>query len=148
MKSASVFRATPSPGPRGTWGSILQAMVSVSSPARLISQPGFFGGVTTKVDTLVTGIMEVAKAAGIPMTENHVGGMFGLFFTEADKVSDFAGTTACDQERFKAFFHGMLEEGVYLAPSAFEAGFVSAAHTYDDLTATIQAAERVFARIA
>jgi glutamate-1-semialdehyde 2,1-aminomutase len=74
--------------------------------------------------------------------------MFGLFFTEEEKVTDFAGATACDQERFKAFFHGMLEEGVYLAPSAFEAGFVSAAHTYDDLTATIQAAERVFAKLA
>jgi len=124
------------------------AMAAGLKTLELISQPGFFGGITTKVDTLVSGIMEVADAANIPMTENHVGGMFGLFFTEAEKVTDFAGATACNQDRFKAFFHGMLEEGVYLAPSAFEAGFVSAAHTYDDLTATIQAAERVFATLA
>ncbi len=124
------------------------AMAAGLKTLELISQPGFFGGITTKVDTLVSGIMEVAEAANIPMTENHVGGMFGLFFTEAEKVTDFAGATACNQDRFKAFFHGMLEEGVYLAPSAFEAGFVSAAHTYDDLTATIQAAERVFATLA
>ena len=123
------------------------AMAAGLKTLELISKPGFFGGLTTKVDTLVAGIMEVAKAANVPMTENHVGGMFGLFFSEAEQVTDFAGATACDQARFKAFFHGMLEEGVYLAPSAFEAGFVSAAHTYDDLTATIQAAERVLARI-
>jgi len=124
------------------------AMAAGLKTLELISQQGFFGGITTKVDTLVSGIMEVAQAANIPMTENHVGGMFGLFFTEEEKVTDFAGATACNQVRFKAFFHGMLEEGVYLAPSAFEAGFVSAAHTYDDLTATIQAAERVLAKLA
>ena len=124
------------------------AMAAGLKTLELISQPGFFAGITTKVDTLVSGILEVAQAANIPMAENHVGGMFGLFFTEAEKVGDFAGTMACDQEGFKAFFHGMLDEGVYLAPSSFEAGFVSAAHTYDDLTATIQAAERVFAKLA
>jgi len=124
------------------------AMAAGLKTLELISQPGFFGAITTKVDTLVTGIREVADAAHIPMTENHVGGMFGLFFTDEAKVTDFAGTTACDQDRFKAFFHGMLEEGIYLAPSAFEAGFVSAAHTYDDLTNTIRAAERVLAKLA
>jgi len=124
------------------------AMAAGLKTLELISQPGFFGAITTKVDTLVTGILEVADAAHIPMTENHVGGMFGLFFTDEAKVTDFAGTTACDQDRFKAFFHGMLEEGIYLAPSAFEAGFVSAAHTYDDLTNTIRAAERVLAKLA
>ena len=124
------------------------AMAAGLKTLELISQPGFFGSLNTKVDTLVTGIMEVAENAGVPMTENHVGGMFGLFFTDQEKVSDFAGTTACDQERFKAFFHGMLDEGVYLAPSAFEAGFVSAAHTFDDLTETIQAAERVLQQLA
>jgi glutamate-1-semialdehyde 2,1-aminomutase len=73
-----------------------------------------------------------------------VGGMFGLFFTEADQVSDFAAATACDLERFKRFFHTMLELGVYLAPSAFEAGFVSAAHTEADIQTTIQAAGEAF----
>jgi len=124
------------------------AMAAGLKTLELISQPNFFAGLTTKVETLVAGIMDAAKEAGVPMTENHVGGMFGLFFTEADKVSDFAGATACDQDRFKAFFHGMLEEGVYLAPSAFEAGFVSAAHTYDDLNETIDAAKRVLGSLA
>ena len=73
--------------------------------------------------------------------------MFGLFFTGADAVSSYAEATACDVERFKRFFHGMLDEGVYLAPSAFEAGFVSAAHTDREIDATIAAAQRVFARI-
>jgi len=124
------------------------AMAAGLKTLELVSQPGFFAALNTKVDTLVSGIVEVANNTGIPMTENHVGGMFGLFFTEQEKVTDFAGTTACDQERFKAFFHGMLNAGVYLAPSAFEAGFVSAAHTYDDLTETIQAAEQVLSNMA
>jgi glutamate-1-semialdehyde 2,1-aminomutase len=73
--------------------------------------------------------------------------MFGLFFTAAPHVNSYAEATACDVERFKQFFHGMLDEGVYLAPSAFEAGFVSVAHTEADIDATIAAAARVFARI-
>ena len=74
--------------------------------------------------------------------------MFGLFFTERDRVTDFAGATACDQTRFRAFFHAMLEHGVYLAPSAFEAGFVSAAHTDADIDATLAAAHSAFAAVA
>ena len=73
--------------------------------------------------------------------------MFGLFFTAAPQVNSLRRSDACDVERFKKFFHGMLDEGVYLAPSAFEAGFVSAAHTDADIDATIAAAARVFARI-
>ena len=73
--------------------------------------------------------------------------MFGFFFTAAEHVNSYAEATACDVERFKRFFHGMLEEGVYLAPSAFEAGFVSAAHTDADIDATVAAAARVFAKL-
>jgi glutamate-1-semialdehyde 2,1-aminomutase len=73
--------------------------------------------------------------------------MFGLFFTGAEHVNSYAGATACDVERFKRFFHGMIAEGVYLAPSAFEAGFVSAAHTDADIDATVAAAARVFKRL-
>jgi glutamate-1-semialdehyde 2,1-aminomutase len=123
------------------------AMTAGLKTLELISAPGFFETLSTKVETLVGGIMAKAKAAGIPLAENHVGGMFGLFFTDTDKVTDFAGATACDQERFKRFFHAMLEKGVYLAPSAYEAGFVSAAHSEADLQATIDAAGQVFARL-
>ena len=73
--------------------------------------------------------------------------MFGLFFTGVEHVTNFAQSTACDQDRFKAFFHAMLERGVYLAPSAFEAGFVSSAHGGEEIAATIDAAEQAFMAI-
>lgn len=123
------------------------AMAAGLKTLQLISAPGFYDALAAKVDKLVNGIMAAAKDAGVPMTENHVGGMFGLFFTDADKVSNFAQTSACDIERFQKFFHGMLDEGVYLAPSAYEAGFVSSAHTDADIEATIAAAARVLASL-
>jgi len=123
------------------------AMAAGLKTLELVSQPGFYAALGAKVEALVGGITGAARDAGVAMTENHVGGMFGLFFTDAAQVSDFAGTTACDQDYFKRFFHAMLDEGVYLAPSAFEAGFVSAAHTDDDLARTIEAARQVFNRL-
>lgn len=123
------------------------AMAAGLKTLELISQPGFYAELAEKTGYLVKGVMDAAQAAGIPMASNQVGGMFGLFFTEAEQVTDFAGATACNQERFKAFFHAMLEQGIYLAPSAFEAGFVSAAHTQDDLDATIVAARKVLATL-
>ena len=119
------------------------AMAAGLKTLELISADAFFNELSVKVNTLVGGILEKAKAAGIPMTSNTVGGMFGLFFTDADKVSNFEQVTQCDIERFQKFFHGMLDEGVYLAPSAYEAGFVSAMHTEDDIQATIEAAGKV-----
>jgi glutamate-1-semialdehyde 2,1-aminomutase len=113
----------------------------------LISAPGFYADLSNKVENLVNGIMQVARDQQIPLAENHVGGMFGLFFTEQEKVTDYAGATGCDQARFKVFFHAMLDRGVYLAPSAFEAGFVSAAHSETDIAATIAAAGESFASL-
>jgi glutamate-1-semialdehyde 2,1-aminomutase len=124
------------------------AMTAGLKTLELIAMPGFFDQLSAKTEALVQGVVTRAREAGIPMTENHIGGMFGLFFTEQDTVTDFAGTTACNQERFRAFFHAMLEHGVYLAPSAFEAGFVSAAHSDDDIAATLEAARSVFATLA
>jgi glutamate-1-semialdehyde 2,1-aminomutase len=112
-----------------------------------IEAPGFHAKLAAATARLVTGIREAAKRHGVPLATNHVCGMFGLFFTQAGQVQSYAAATACDVERFKRFFHGMLDEGVYLAPSAFEAGFVSAAHTEREIDATIAAADRVFARI-
>lgn len=120
------------------------AMAAGLKTLELLSAEGFHAQLSAKVETLVNGMMNEAKSAGIPMTENHAGGMFGLFFTDASKVTNFAETTACDQERFKKFFHGMLNEGIYLAPSAYEAGFVSIAHTDEDLNNSIEAAAKVF----
>ena len=120
------------------------AMTAGLKTLELISKPDFFTNLTKQTTHLVAGMLDLAKAADIGLTANQVGGMFGLFFTDADKVTDFAGSMACDQERFKKFFHAMLDRGVYLAPSSFEAGFVSAAHTDDEITKTLVAAAEAF----
>jgi len=124
----------------------------------LASQPGVHDDLSNKAANLVNGIVAEAKKAGINMTSNQVGGMFGLFFrdqeftdkefTPEEKVTSYEQVMECDQELFKQFFHAMLDEGVYLAPSAFETGFVSAAHSNDDIEKTIAAAARVFAKIS
>jgi glutamate-1-semialdehyde 2,1-aminomutase len=88
-----------------------------------------------------------ARSSDIPLATNHVCGMFGFFFTEERRVDSFAKVMACDLERFKRFFHRMLEEGVYFAPSAYEAGFVSAAHSPADIDVTIAAALKTFSSL-
>ncbi len=124
------------------------AMTAGLKTLELIAMPGFFDGIARKTVALTEGIAAAASKAGIALTENHLGGMFGLFFTDQPKVTDFAGATACDQQRFRDFFHAMLARGVYLAPSAFEAGFVSAAHTDNDIATTVSAAEAAFADLS
>ncbi len=124
------------------------AMAAGLANLRLISEPGFFDTLEQKVQRLTDGLEAAAREAGVALTTNRVGGMFGFFFTGEEKIRNFAQVSACDVERFKRFFHGMLEQGVYLAPSAFEAGFVSAAHTEADIDATIEAARRVLAGLA
>lgn len=104
---------------------------------------GFYETLDHQAERLVSGIVSAANEAGIPMTSNQVGPMFGLFFTDQESVQGFADVSACDGDRFSRFFHGMLKEGVYMAPSAFEAGFSSAAHTDEDIEATIEAAKNV-----
>ena len=123
------------------------AMAAGLATLGIISEQGFYEDLTAKTTRLVDGIVAQARAAGIPMTGNQVGGMFGLFFTDAATVTDFYQVTNCNLDRFKLFFHGMLERGVYLAPSAFEAGFVSSAHSDADLDATIAAAAEVLAEL-
>ncbi|WP_286240095.1 glutamate-1-semialdehyde 2,1-aminomutase [Neptuniibacter halophilus] len=112
-----------------------------------ISRPGFYEQLSAKVELLTEGLEAVAMANGVPFTTSRVGGMFGLFFTEQKQVTSFTETMACDADKFSRFFHGMLEQGVYLAPSAFEAGFISAAHTQEDIEATLAAADQVFASL-
>jgi len=123
------------------------AMTAGLKTLEWISAHGFFETLSKRVETLVGGIVEKADRVGIALSENHVGGMFGLFFTDRP-VTSYAEATACDVAAFKAFFHAMLRRGVYLAPSAFEAGFVSAAHTDADIDATVAAAGEAFAEIA
>jgi glutamate-1-semialdehyde 2,1-aminomutase len=123
------------------------AMIAGLTTLGLISVPGFHRHVLAQTERLTAGLSAAAAAAGIEFTTNHVCGMFGLFFTGAKRVQSFDEVMACDVERFKRFFHGMLAEGIYLAPSAFEAGFMSAAHSDQDLEATFAAARRVFATL-
>jgi glutamate-1-semialdehyde 2,1-aminomutase len=123
------------------------AMAAGLKTLELVSAPGFFAELADKTRYLTEGLKAKAKEAGIALASNQVGGMFGLFFTDAAEVDSLDKVMACDVERFKRFFHGMLEEGVYLAPSAFEAGFVSAAHSQAVLDETLAVAARVFARV-
>jgi len=124
------------------------AMAAGLKTLELIQAPGFYEALTAKTEYLTEGLKQRAANAGIALTTNRVGGMFGLFFSEQEPISRFEQVMQCDQNLFKRFFHAMLEEGVYLAPSAFEAGFVSAAHGEDDLDKTLQSAEKVFKRLA
>jgi glutamate-1-semialdehyde 2,1-aminomutase len=123
------------------------AMAAGLATLQGLEAPGFHERLEAATDRLVRGLAQAAARAGIPLATNHVCGMFGFFFTDAKQVTSYVDATACDVERFKRFFHGMLDEGVYLAPSAFEAGFISAAHTDADIDATVAAAARVFSRL-
>lgn len=122
------------------------AMAAGLATLALIATPDFYANLAAKTRHLCDGLTRIAYSAGIPLSANSVGGMFGLFFTDAI-VTTYAQAVACNVERFKAFFHGMLAEGVYLAPSAFEAGFLSSAHTENEIAATLTAAQRVFTQI-
>lgn len=114
---------------------------------RLVRAPGFFETLTRTTSSLVDGLTACARGAGVTFCGQSVGGMFGVYFRETPPRS-FAEVMQCDREAFNVFFHTMLAEGVYLAPSAYEAGFVSAAHGADEIAATLRAGERAFAAIS
>ncbi|MDC7689302.1 glutamate-1-semialdehyde 2,1-aminomutase [Vogesella indigofera] len=113
---------------------------------RLIQQPGFHDTLGRRSARLAAGFADAARDAGIAMTTDSVGGMFGFYFSDTVPAS-YAEATRCDITRFKAFFHAMLDEGVYLAPSAYEAGFISIAHTDELVEQTISAARRALSRV-
>ncbi|TBU77698.1 glutamate-1-semialdehyde-2,1-aminomutase [Pseudomonas daroniae] len=121
------------------------AMAAGLTTLKLISHPGFHAELSDYTSKLLQGLQERADAAGIPFVTTQAGGMFGLYFSGADDIVTFDDVMASDAERFKRFFHLMLEGGVYLAPSAFEAGFTSIAHGEAELKLTLDAAERAFA---
>ncbi|MDH5369890.1 MAG: glutamate-1-semialdehyde 2,1-aminomutase [Gammaproteobacteria bacterium] len=123
------------------------AMAAGLTTLNLISQPGFYENLTKKTEALAKGLEQRAAKANIPLTTNQAGAMFGFFFTEEKNITTFEQVSACDADRFKKFYHGMLEEGIYLAPSAYETGFVSSAHSDDDITKTLDAAEKVFSTL-
>jgi len=124
------------------------SMAAGLATLELISEPGFHLALSKTAEKLVNGLTEVAGAAGIPLVTNQVGGMFGFFFSDESAITRFNQVTKCDVERFKLFYHGMLEQGVYLAPSAYETGFVSSAHDDEAIEKTLSAAAKVFATLA
>ncbi|KAF1712045.1 glutamate-1-semialdehyde-2,1-aminomutase [Pseudoxanthomonas kalamensis DSM 18571] len=123
------------------------AMAAGLAMLELIQAPGFHESLSRSTATLCAGLEAAAKDAGVPVTTNQVGAMFGLFFT-GEKVETYAQATACDIAAFNRFFHAMLEHGVFLAPSAYEAGFVSSAHDDAIVAATLEAARAAFAEVA
>jgi glutamate-1-semialdehyde 2,1-aminomutase len=120
------------------------AMTAGLATLELISEAGFFEQLTDKTLSLVNGIKQAADDAGIALSYNQVGGMFGLFFSEEKTIQYFSQVMTCDSDRFNRFFHLMLNKGVYLAPSAFESAFVSSAHSEEDIQKTIDISAACF----
>ena len=120
------------------------AMAAGLAMLDLVREPGFHARLSLKTQALCDGLAACAGEAGVPFSANRVGGMFGLFFNDA-KIETFAQAMACNREAFNRFFHAMLDAGVYFAPSAFEAGFMSMAHTEQDIADTLEAARKAFA---
>uniref|UniRef100_UPI003563DA1A aminotransferase class III-fold pyridoxal phosphate-dependent enzyme n=1 Tax=Pseudomonas sp. TaxID=306 RepID=UPI003563DA1A len=123
------------------------AMAAGLTTLKLISRAGFHTDLSDYTACMLQGLQDRADAAGIPFVTTQAGGMFGLYFSGADAIVTFDDVMSSDAERFKRFFHLMLDGGVYLAPSAFEAGFTSIAHGQTELQITLDAAERAFAEL-
>ncbi|MEE4299826.1 MAG: glutamate-1-semialdehyde 2,1-aminomutase [Pseudomonadales bacterium] len=123
------------------------AMAAGLAVLEALSDPAVHSRLAALTERLVTGARDTASRHGVPFTTNHVCGMFGFFFTDAETVTSFEGVQQCDLERFQAFFHGMLDRGVYLAPSAFEAGFLSITHDEAVIDETLAAMDATFASL-
>lgn len=124
------------------------AMAAGLAMLDLLEQPGLYEALNEKTARIAEGFKAAAAKHGIPLAINQVGGMFGFFFSSEPTITHFDQVTRCDMEQFKRFYHLMLEEGVYLAPSAYEAGFLSLAHGDKEIEHTLAAAERSFAKLA
>ncbi|MGL9724728.1 glutamate-1-semialdehyde 2,1-aminomutase [Sodalis sp. (in: enterobacteria)] len=123
------------------------AMAAGYACLREVARPGVHQQLTQQAERLAQGLLSAAESAGVPLVVNRVGGMFGLFFTDLPRVTRFQDVQTCDVERFKRFFHAMLSAGVYLAPSAYEAGFMSLAHGDAEIRLTLEAAAQSFAQL-
>jgi glutamate-1-semialdehyde 2,1-aminomutase len=123
------------------------AMAAGLATLDIISRPGFYQPLFERTQKLCDGLREAARAAGVPFTTNHAGTMFGGFFTGEDIIANYSQVMACNTAAFNRFFHHMLEQGVYLAPASYEAGFMSSAHSEGDIADTIDAAAAAFARL-
>src|SRR5690606_36817701 len=143
---ADVMAALAPEGPvyqAGTLSGNPVAMAAGLATLEELDRPGFYATLARRTETLAAGLRAAAEEAGVPLAVQSAGGMFGFVFTDQAPVTRYAQVASADLERFKRFFHGMLAEDVYLAPSAFEAGFVSAAHGDDEIARTLEAARKV-----
>ncbi len=148
---ADVMASIAPDGPVYQAGTLSGCPVSMAAGLKtleLIDQPGFYEALNDKTRRLTDGFKAAADAAGVPMAVVQAGGMFGFIFSDASPVSSYEQVADADIDRFRAFFHGMLDRGVYLAPSAFEAGFISAKHTDEEIDQTVAAAADVLREIA
>lgn len=124
------------------------AMAAGLTTLKLIQEEGFYAKLESKVTYLMDGLRTIAEELGIPLTTNQAGSMFGFFFSDEAKVTNYAQVMACDGTRFNQFFHKMIEQGVYIAPASFEAAFMSIAHSQDDLDATLESARQVMSQLS
>ncbi|MEP0355444.1 glutamate-1-semialdehyde 2,1-aminomutase [Paraglaciecola sp.] len=124
------------------------AMAAGMASLTEIEQDGLYEKLTATTKTLAEGFKSLANKYGIPMSVNYAGSMFGLFFTDVERVTNYQQAISCNTEQFNLFYHGMLDKGVYLAPASYEAGFVSAMHDYDVIEETLAIADQVFAMVA
>jgi glutamate-1-semialdehyde 2,1-aminomutase len=123
------------------------AMAAGLATLEIISTSGFYEPLFSNIEQLCSGLQAAANEAGVPFTTNSAGTMFGGFFTDADKISNYDQVMACDTDAFNRFFHLMLKAGVYLAPASYEAGFMSSAHSDEDIEQTVAAAKSAFAAL-
>ena len=124
------------------------AMAAGLAALNQVKRPGLYDELSDATKTLAEGIKTIANGLGIPMSVNYAGSMFGLFFTDVERVTNYQQAINCNTEQFNHFYHGMLENGVYLAPASYEAGFVSAQHSPEIIQQTLQIAEKVLADVA
>jgi glutamate-1-semialdehyde 2,1-aminomutase len=123
------------------------AMAAGLTTLKAIERPGFYQALSDRTRQLIDGLQISAREAGVPLAAEAIGGMFGLVFSADAPVRHFRQVAAADIDRFRKFFHGMLQQGIYFAPSAFEAGFMSAAHGEEEISRTIDASRLVFRQI-
>jgi glutamate-1-semialdehyde 2,1-aminomutase len=120
------------------------AMAAGLTTLEALESPGFYETLSEKTRQLMDGLVAIADQRNIPLATESLGGMFGLVFSDDGPMRRYSQIAASDTNRFRTFFHGMLDEGIYLAPSAFEAGFVSITHGEDEISRTLEAADKVF----
>ena len=123
------------------------AMVAGLTTLKLIQEPGFYEGISEKVNYLLSGLADIAAKHDIPLATNSRGSMFGFFFSEEETVTNYAQVMACHDERFKSFFAQMVAAGVYLAPASYECAFMSSAHTTEDLDFTLEQADKIMGQL-